>query len=105
MLPADTKSVATALRAAPVAHVFNSEYGLYTSLPGFQKAQMNNPMVDVDLKANTTKAENYRGSGNVYGQWDFLKHFQFKAMFSLDYASNSTRTYTCLLYTSDAAAD
>ena len=27
MLPADTKSVATALRAAPVAHVFNSEYG------------------------------------------------------------------------------
>ena len=40
MLPADTKSVATALRAAPVAHVFNSEYGLYTSLPGFQKAQM-----------------------------------------------------------------
>lgn len=24
MLPADTKSVATALRAAPVAHVFNS---------------------------------------------------------------------------------
>ena len=56
MLPADTKSVATALRAAPVAHVFNSEYGLYTSLPGFQKAQMNNPMVDVDLKANTTKA-------------------------------------------------
>ena len=71
MLPADTKSVATALRAAPVAHVFNSEYGLYTSLPGFQKAQMNNPMVDVDLKANTTKAENYRGSGNVYGQWEF----------------------------------
>jgi hypothetical protein len=54
-----------------VAHVFNSEYGLYTSLPGFQKAQMNNPMVDVDLKANTTKAENYRGSGNVYGQWEF----------------------------------
>ena len=24
-------------------------------------------MVDVDLKANTTKAENYRASGNIYG--------------------------------------
>ena len=105
MLPADTKSVATALRAAPVAHVFNSEYGLYTSLPGFQKAQMNNPMVDVDLKANTTKAENYRGSGNVYGQWDFLKHFQFKAMFSLDYASNSTRTYTPVIQVYDASVE
>ena len=105
MLPADTKSVATALRAAPVAHVFNSEYGLYTSLPGFQKAQMNNPMVDVDLKANTTKAENYRGSGNVYGQWDFLKHFQFKAMFSLDYASNSTRTYTPVIQVYHASVE
>ncbi|WP_300704175.1 SusC/RagA family TonB-linked outer membrane protein, partial [Bacteroides sp.] len=94
ILPADTKSVATALRAAPVAPVFNEEYGLYTTLPGFQKAQMNNPMVDVELKANTTKAENYRGSGSVYGEWDFLKHFQFKVMYSMDYASNSTRKYT-----------
>ena len=103
--PPTRRSVATALRAAPVAHVFNSEYGLYTSLPGFQKAQMNNPMVDVDLKANTTKAENYRGSGNVYGQWDFLKHFQFKAMFSLDYASNSTRTYTPVIQVYDASVE
>ena len=105
MLPADSKSVATALRAAPVAEVYNKEYGLYTSLPGFQKAQMNNPMVDVDLKANTTKAENYRGSGNIYGQWDFLKHFQFKAMFSLDYASNNTRTYTPIIKVYDASAE
>lgn len=105
MLPADSKSVATALRAAPVAEVYNKEYGLYTSLPGFQKAQMNNPMVDVELKANTTKAENYRGSGNIYGQWDFLQHFQFKAMFSLDYASNSTRTYTPIIKVYDASAE
>ena len=55
---------------------------------------MNNPMVDVDLKANTTRAENYRASGNVYGQWDFLKNFQIKVMYSMDYASNSSRTYT-----------
>lgn len=94
MLPADTKSVATALRAAPVATVFNEEYGLYTTLPSFQKAQMNNPMVDIKLKANTTKAENYRGAGNIYGQWDFLKHFQFKVMYSMDFASNNTRRYT-----------
>ena len=105
MLPADSKSVATALRAAPVAEVYNKEFGLYTSLPGFQKAQMNNPMVDVELKANTTKAENYRGSGNIYGQWDFLQHFQFKAMFSLDYASNSTRTYTPIIKVYDASAE
>ena len=53
-----------------------------------KKAQINNPMVDVELKANTTKAENYRASGNIYGEVDFLKHFTFKAMFSMDYASD-----------------
>ena len=105
MLPADTKSVATALRAAPVAPVFNQEYGLYTTLPNFQKAQMNNPMVDVDLKANTTRAENYRASGNVYAQWDFLKHFQAKVMYSMDYASNSRRTYTPIIQVFDSSVE
>ena len=75
ILPADAKQVLGAIRTTPVAPVYNTEYGLYTALPEFQKAQMNNPMVDVDLKANTTKAENYRASGSIYGEIDFLKHF------------------------------
>lgn len=93
-LPTDAKEVLGALRTTPVAPVFNEEYGLYCVLPSFQKSQMNNPMIDVDLKANTTRAENYRGSGNIYGELNFLKNFTFKAMFSLDYGSNSSRTYT-----------
>ena len=105
ILPADSKTVTTAVRATPVATVFNEQYGLYTTLPEFQKAQMNNPMVDVDLKANTTRAENYRGSGNVYAEWDFLKHFQFKAMFSMDYASNNSRKYTPIIQVYDASAE
>ena len=105
ILPADTKTVTTAVRATPVATVFNDQYGLYTTLPEFQKAQMNNPMVDVDLKANTTRADNYRGSGNVYAEWDFLKHFQFKAMFSMDYASNNSRKFTPIIQVYDASAE
>lgn len=105
MLPTDAKDVATALRAAPVAPVFNDEYQLYTTLPEFQKAQMNNPMVDVDLKGNTTRAENYRGSGNIYADWNFLKHFQFKVMYSMDYASNSSRTYTPIIKVYDPTVD
>ena len=93
MLPADSKQVLNALRATPIAPVYNDEYGLYSALPEFQKAQINNPMVDVSLRANTTKAENYRASGNIYGEVNFLKHFNFKAMFSMDYASNNGRTY------------
>ena len=68
MLPADSKQVLNALRATPIAPVYNDEYGLYSALPEFQKAQINNPMVDVSLRANTTKAENYRASGNIYGE-------------------------------------
>lgn len=105
MLPADSKSVATALRATPVAPVFNDEYQLYTTLPEFQKAQMNNPMVDVNLKANTNRAENYRGSGNIYGDWNFLKNLQFRVMYSMDYASNSTRKYTPIITVYDASVN
>ncbi|WP_455663634.1 SusC/RagA family TonB-linked outer membrane protein [Phocaeicola sp.] len=93
MLPADSKSILGAVRTTPVAPVFNEEYQLYAALPEFQKAQMMNPMVDVDLKANTTRAENYRASGNIYGEVDFLKHFNFRAVFSMDYGSNNGRTY------------
>lgn len=66
---------------------------------------MNNPMVDVELKANTTKAENYRASGNVYGEWDFLKHFQFKVVYSMDYSSNSTRKYTPIIKVFDNSVE
>ena len=102
ILPPDAKQVLNALRATPVAPVYNSEYDLYTSLPVFQKAQINNPMVDVALKANTTKAENYRASGSIYGEVDFLKHFNFKAMYSMDYGSNSSRTYTPIIKVYDS---
>ena len=97
ILPADAKQVLGAIRTTPVAPVYNTEYGLYTALPEFQKAQMNNPMVDVDLKANTTKAENYRASGSIYGEIDFLKHFTARATFSMDYASDNGRTYTPII--------
>ena len=93
MLPADSKTVLNAVRTTPVAPVFNEEYQLYVALPEFQKAQMLNPMVDVDLRANTTRAENYRASGNIYGEVDFLEHFNFRAVFSMDYGSNNGRTY------------
>lgn len=106
-LPADSKQVLGALRATPIGPVFNDEYGLYASLPVFQKAQINNPMVDVALKANTTKPENYRASGSVYGEVDFLKHFNFKVMYSMDYANNNGRTYTPIIkvYDSTVAGD
>lgn len=63
---------------------------------------MTNPLVDVDLRANTTRAINYRASGSIYGEVDFLKHFTFKAMFSMDYATNDSRTYKPIIKVYDA---
>ncbi len=107
MLPPDAKQVLNAVRATPVSPVFNDEYQLYYSLPSFQKAQINNPMVDVELKANTTRAENYRAAGNIYGEVNFLKDFTFRVAYSMDYASNNSRTYTPImqLYDPDAVGD
>lgn len=102
MLPADSKGVLDAVRATPIAPVFNSEYDLYAALPEFQKAQINNPLVNVGLKANTTRAINYRAAGNVYGEVNFLKNFTFRAMFSMDYATNNGRTYTPIIKVYDA---
>lgn len=105
ILPTDSKEVLNAIRSTPVSPVFNEEYQLYVALPDFQKGQINNPMVDVELKANTTRAENYRGSGSIYGELNFFKHFTFKAMYSLDYASNNGRTYVPIMQLYDPDAE
>lgn len=103
--PADTKGVADAVRATPIAPVYNKEYGLYTALPAFQKAQLLNPMVNVDLMAGTNKALNYRIGGNLYGEVDFLDHFQLRVAYMMDYASNEGNSYTPIIRVYDTEAE
>ncbi|MEG0947917.1 MAG: TonB-dependent receptor [Bacteroidales bacterium] len=105
LLPTDAKEVLNAVRATPVAPVFNEEFGLYTVLPDFQKGQINNPMVDVELKKNTIREQIYRGSGNIFGELKFLENFTFKAMFSMDYISKQQRKYTPIMKVYDAASE
>jgi len=87
ILPTDAKEVLNAIRSTPVAPVYNDEYKLFAALPDFQKAQITNPMVDVEERANTARATNYRTAGNIYGEWKFLNNFTFRTTFSMDYAS------------------
>lgn len=103
LTPADQKSVLKALYATPVAPVFNEEFQLYAALPSFQRGQIENPMVDVSARRNTTRAINYRGGGNVYGEINFLKHFNFRTMLALDYRSDDSRTYTPIIAVYDRA--
>ncbi len=90
----DNKKVTAALQAAPIAAPYNEEYQLYSVLPDFQNAQIGNPMFDIELRANKTLPVKYRAVGNVYGELDFLKHFNFRVAFSADYGFNQQQQYT-----------
>ncbi len=92
--PTDGKGVGSAIKAAPIAPVFNEEYQLYNTLPDFQRAQVGNPMIDVELKQNTSLPVEYRAVGNVFGELDFMKHFTARVALSADYGFNQGRSYS-----------
>ncbi len=96
-LPADAKGVSSALKAAPIAPVYGKEGTLFHTMPDFQRAQVWNPMIDVDYLGKHAKGKNYRIAGNVYGELDFLENFNFKATFSADYFTGQNRMYRPLI--------
>lgn len=97
-LPSDAKGVTAAIKAAPISPVYNTTGELIHTLPDFQRAQVWNPMIDVETRANTNIAINNRAAGNIYGEVDFLKNFKFKTTFSLDYAVEESRRFSPIIY-------
>jgi TonB-linked SusC/RagA family outer membrane protein len=91
------KNVGGAILAAPIAPVFNQEYGLYHTLPDFQRAQVYNPMIDVELQKNNQVNREYRAVGNIYGELTFLKNLTFRAALYADYGFNTIRNYQPLV--------
>ena len=89
-----TDAVKRALYSAPIASPYNAEEGLYNTLPDFQKGQISNPMSIVELQKNTNKVIDYRASGNLYADYSFLQHFNFRVMYSLDHKAYDSRLYT-----------
>ncbi|MCF2491260.1 TonB-dependent receptor [Dyadobacter sp. CY347] len=93
------KNVGGAILAAPIAPIFNDQYGLYHTLPDFQRAQVNNPLVDVELQKRTEILREYRAVGSIYGELTFLKDFTFRASLYADYGFNTIRNYQPLVNT------
>ncbi|HUR10416.1 MAG TPA: TonB-dependent receptor [Flavitalea sp.] len=89
--------VGGAIRAAPIAPVMDPTTGLYHTLPSFQRAQVFNPLVAVELEKNTFIGREYRGVGSIYGEVDFLGKFNFRAQLFADYGFNTTRSYQPIL--------
>jgi TonB-linked SusC/RagA family outer membrane protein len=101
------RGVAAAIRAVPIAPVFNDQYGLYHTLPSFQRAQIWNPLVDIDDRKNTSINREYRAVGSVFGEVNFLEHFTFRASLLADYGFNQGRGYSPLInvYNPDIAGE
>ena len=96
-LPDAEKGVGSAIRAAPIAPVFDDATGLYHTLPSFQRAQVFNPLVGIDLEKNTRIQREYRAVGSIYGEVDFLRKFNFRAQLFADYGFNTERRYFPIL--------
>ena len=97
-LPIDAKGVGTALKAAPIVAPYDTESGLLNIMPNFQRAQVWNPLIDVETRANHNKGLNHRLAGNVYGELDFLKYFTFKATLSMDYRIGENREFSPIIW-------
>ncbi len=101
-LPPDAKGVGAAVLAAPISPMYyqytdpltEKTETLIHTLPSFQRSQVWNPMIGVDLQGAHNKATNYRAVGNIYGEWDIMKELKFKATYSLDYGTTDSRIYS-----------
>lgn len=89
--------ISSALRAAPVAPVYNSSKGLFYEMPSFQAAQVGNPLLDVDYLKNVNVHPQYRTLASIYGQVNFLRDFEFKVSYYIDYDNISERAYSPII--------
>ncbi len=92
------RSVGAAVVAAPIAPVYDpGGSGFLYSLPAFQRAQVFNPMVNIELGKYTQIRKEYRGVGSVFGELNFLKDFTFRVQFYADYGFNTSRSYSPII--------
>ena len=102
----DSKSVASVVRAAPIAPIFadytdpvtNTTETLLHTMPDFQRAQLWNPLVETHIRGNHNLGINHRAAGNIYGEVNFLKNFTFKTTLFLDYNISEARSFSPVIY-------
>ncbi len=92
----DSKGVGTAIRAAPIAPVLNEATGLYHTMPEFQRAQVYNPLLDIEISKQTNIGREYRAVGSIYGDITFLRDFNLRGTLYADYGFNTARGYSPL---------
>src|SRR5215210_4133915 len=89
--------ISSALRAAPVAPVYNSSKGLFYKMADFQAAQVGNPLLDVDYLKDVNIHPQYRTLASIFGQVNFLRNFEFRVSYYIDYDNISERAYSPII--------
>ncbi len=78
---------------------------LYYDLPAIQNSGVVNPLLQLENEWNKTKSVEYRTVGNVYGEVNFLRDFNFRASLYADISNVNVRQYTPLYNAYDATLD
>ncbi|TKK64423.1 TonB-dependent receptor [Ilyomonas limi] len=91
-----TDVLTNARRLAPVASA-GTINGVYSSLPGFQNAQIQNPILELENKYNTNSQIEYRTVGNIFAEISFLKNFTFRATGYGDITNGNTTSYSPII--------
>lgn len=87
-----------ARRVLPITEPFNEEYGVYTEL-AIQRAQISNPLMQLDLKWDKERRIEYRMVGSVFAEVSFLKHFNFRTTYYADMSNLDNTVYNPIIYT------
>ncbi|WKS94882.1 SusC/RagA family TonB-linked outer membrane protein [Riemerella columbina] len=92
------RSFGSSLNATPVVSPINltpgQYYGLYNSLPQeLGAAQIANPLAWVEGERNTQLNRDFQFNPNVYVEFDFWKHFNFRSSYFVNYRNSTGRSY------------
>jgi TonB-linked SusC/RagA family outer membrane protein len=87
--------ITNALWAAPIVPVQAGE-DLYYSMPSFQRAQVGNPIGNLNRNTGNAIDNGYRVVGSVFAEVKFLKDFTARSSVYTDLGFNNSRNYTPL---------
>lgn len=78
---------------------------LYHELPSIQNSGVVNPLLQLENEWDKTKTVEYRTVASVFGEYNFLNDFSFRATLYADISNVNSRRYTPLYNSYDAAAN
>lgn len=91
-------SVSNALWAAPIVPIKQDDRTYY-AMPSFQRAEVANPVANMERGNRTSINDGYRLIGTLFAEVNFLRDFTWKSVVYADFGFNQTRGYTPLPFT------